>query len=147
VRGRLGPLKVYVTPGTHRNKNEDADAWREVYAGEHACSFGALVELALAEPVVLAPGGSCGLYVHSSLRGDEALVYDNQRAVATHEDLYVRARLARPTVTRRVVLRRPVPDATRHILLRARAVVGLGERWLAVIRQTAMNQGLPSPDS
>ena len=89
MRGRLGPLKVYVTPGTHRNKNEDADAWREVYAGEHACSFGALVELALAEPVVLAPGGSCGLYVHSTLRGDEALVYDNQRAVATHEDLYV----------------------------------------------------------
>ena len=32
------------------------------------------------------PGESCGLYVHSTLSGDEAIVYDNQRHQLSHED-------------------------------------------------------------
>ena len=91
VRGRLGPLTVWTTEGTFRGRHEEPDRWKRVYAGEHGPSFAQLVELKLAEPIVLRPGGGAGVYVHSTLPGDEALVYDNHRgARCTYEDRYVR---------------------------------------------------------
>lgn len=38
-----------------------------------------MVELVLDRPIRLYPGEQCGFYVHSSLPGDEGIVYDNQR--------------------------------------------------------------------
>ena len=52
----------------------------------HPASRNEMVELKFTEPVKLRPGQSCGLYVHSALPGDEAIVYDNQRSRFTYQD-------------------------------------------------------------
>ena len=43
----------------------------------HEPSFREFVTLPFLEPLVLKPGESCGLYVHSSAMGDEAIAYDD----------------------------------------------------------------------
>ena len=140
MRGDLGPLTVWTTPDTIRDKHESQEEWKLLYSGErppspspslaltrprpdppspspalaltftlalaptlgltfepnrspspkpeqvHPASRNEMVELKFTEPVKLRPGQSCGLYVHSALPGDEAIVYDNQRSRFTYQD-------------------------------------------------------------
>lgn len=79
VRGALGPMTVWTTPGGYRGKARDQSAWTLVYQGDHDESYRQLVSLALPEPLCLAAGEVRGLFVHSSRPGDSSIVYDNQR--------------------------------------------------------------------
>ena len=79
VRGDLGPLTVWHTPNTHRDKHQIRDAWTRVYEAQHPPSRQKMVELRLPVPLRLRPGEACGLYIHSAAPGDDAIVYDNQR--------------------------------------------------------------------
>ena len=115
VRGHLGPMTVWTTPGgfagrplsargqpSYRawpdygdagsEKFETPEAWTRVYAGEHDASPDEYTALRLSEPIRLRPGESCGVYVHSALRGDRGLVYDDQRNDVTHADKVCRVR-------------------------------------------------------
>ena len=57
-----------------------------MYSADHAPSRDDYTPLVLSQPIRLAPGESCGVYVHSARPGDRGLVYDNQGAYATHID-------------------------------------------------------------
>ena len=90
VRGGLGPLTVYWTKDTHVDKSATSKEWTQVYAAVHKPSPHALVELILTTPIHLQPGDAIGLYVHSTMPGDQAIVYDNQRGDVTLDDPYMR---------------------------------------------------------
>ncbi|CAJ1330896.1 unnamed protein product [Effrenium voratum] len=86
VRGDLGPLTVWTTPDSYRKKEHEAHEWDCIYEAEHPPSNENYQALELRSEIRLQPGESCGLYVHSKLPGDDALVYDNQRSHVSHED-------------------------------------------------------------
>uniref|UniRef100_A0A7S1RNA2 Uncharacterized protein n=1 Tax=Alexandrium catenella TaxID=2925 RepID=A0A7S1RNA2_ALECA len=86
VRGDLGPMTVWATPRTFRGKSEDETQWRRIYSRKHPRSPDRLVSLDFPEPLRVGRGESVGLYVHSGLRGDTGLVYDEQRSRYTHDD-------------------------------------------------------------
>lgn len=82
VRGHLGPLTVWSTPGGFGGKEEDAAAWTRHYEKTRPPSPVDFVELRLDPPVLVAPGDRRGIYVHSARADDLALVYDD-----AHEEL------------------------------------------------------------
>ena len=86
VRGDLGPLTVWYTPDTIREKHESPEEWTKLYEATHQPSRNDMVELTFNQPIKLRPGEGVGLYVHSALPGDEAIVYDNQRSQVTYQD-------------------------------------------------------------
>jgi hypothetical protein len=88
VRGQLGSMTVWVT-----NEDESRDAnrqynfplndqhWTKIYEKFHEPSHRNYVPLDLTDnPVVIRPGQVRAIYIHSSLSGDEAIVYDNSHA-------------------------------------------------------------------
>mmetsp|Transcript_26441 Transcript_26441/g.48414 ORF Transcript_26441/g.48414 Transcript_26441/m.48414 type:complete len:317 (+) Transcript_26441:74-1024(+) len=89
VRGYLGPLTVWTTPATFRGKEARMQEWDCIYEQEHSASMRDYVQLELSTPVRLKPGERCGLYVHSTLLGDDAIVYDNQRNDVTYKDKHL----------------------------------------------------------
>lgn len=86
IRGDLGPITVWTTPGSYKGKEHAKEAWEIVYEKEHPPSRREYQCLQLDPPIRIAPGQTCGLYVHSKLAGDDAIVYDNQRQRVTYED-------------------------------------------------------------
>ncbi|KAL7461067.1 hypothetical protein ACHAXS_001508 [Conticribra weissflogii] len=89
VRGALGPLTVWVTKDENINGEISMckKHWKKIYQQTHGRSFHAYKELDLSsEPIVLKPGQVKGIYIHSTLRGDEAIVYDNKNKQKTHDD-------------------------------------------------------------
>lgn len=90
VRGRLGSMSVYITPETHANKEENSEEWKQIHTGQYSASFEELKEMKLEHPISLKPGQSIGIYVHSADRGDEGIVYNNQRGVFTHVDRHLK---------------------------------------------------------
>jgi len=111
VRGRLGPLTVWVSnkdanyerdrryrtlnslarhagvpPPRHVHINDDGEhrvplkpnSWTKLYEKVHKpCPRGNYTELVFNEPFCLRPGEMRALYIHSTLPGDQAIVYDN----------------------------------------------------------------------
>jgi hypothetical protein len=86
IRGDLGPITVWSTPTSRRSTEHSEEEWSCLYEKEHTPSRQHYQKLELTQPIRLAPGESCGLYVHSKLPGDDAIVYDNQRERVTYED-------------------------------------------------------------
>jgi hypothetical protein len=52
-------------------------AWTKLYENTHPPSRHAYKELVLEKPIRLKPGETRVIYIHSTLPGDEAIVYDN----------------------------------------------------------------------
>ena len=111
VRGRLGPLTVWVSnkdanydrdrryrtlnslarhagvpPPRHDHINDEGEhrvplkpsSWTKLHEKVHKpCPRGNYTELVFNEPVCLRPGEMRALYIHSTLPGDQAIVYDN----------------------------------------------------------------------
>lgn len=92
VRGELGPLTVWTTPDTYRGKHERESEWRCVYEAFHDPSREALVPMELRPPLRIRPGDKLGLYVHSKLRGDHSLAYDNQKSRVTYQDRFIKVK-------------------------------------------------------
>jgi len=91
VRGALGPVSVYTTPHGFHGKHNSPKEWERVYGPVRlAPSMRHYTELPLARPIRLAPGMTCGLYVHSQQPDDLAIVYDNARRDPTYEDAALR---------------------------------------------------------
>mmetsp|Transcript_81307 Transcript_81307/g.227986 ORF Transcript_81307/g.227986 Transcript_81307/m.227986 type:complete len:460 (-) Transcript_81307:47-1426(-) len=96
VRGRLGPLTVWVSnPDEHQRLGNDDQQpaqqrirldkkyWTKLYEKTHAASRHDYKELELDAPIRLVPGQTRVIYIHSTLPGDEAIVYDNSYYGAT----------------------------------------------------------------
>lgn len=64
-------------------------AWNCHYRGTHNASMSTLKEMKLETPIYIEPDDSVGVYVHSALAGDDAVVYDDQRHNESHKDMYL----------------------------------------------------------
>ena len=94
VRGRLGPLTVWVSNEQHRPDRRhfamQPRFWTKIYEKTHRPSFNTFQTLDLSEhPIMLKPGQVRAIYVHSTLPGDEAIVYDNRHHRRTYDDALV----------------------------------------------------------
>jgi hypothetical protein len=78
-------------------------SWRKVYEKEHDPSFSSYTKLDFADnPIILKPGEVKGIYIHSTRRGDEAIVYDNKVKQKTHDDSFITILPGRAHVSERV---------------------------------------------
>lgn len=105
VRGALGPLTVWVTNQENLSGEISMSkrAWTKIYEKTHAPSFVGYKELDLSSnPIVLKPGSVRGIYIHSTRRGDEAIVYDNKAKVKTHDDSFITILPGRAHVSEKV---------------------------------------------
>lgn len=77
--------------------------WTKVYEKTHSPSFVGYKELDFADnPVILKPGQVKGIYIHSTRRGDEAIVYDNKVKQKTHDDSFITIMPGRAHVSEKV---------------------------------------------
>mmetsp|Transcript_43757 Transcript_43757/g.74699 ORF Transcript_43757/g.74699 Transcript_43757/m.74699 type:complete len:402 (+) Transcript_43757:108-1313(+) len=105
VRGALGPITVWVTKDENLNGEISMAKknWTKIYEKEHAPSFVGYKELDLStNPVIMKPGSVRGIYIHSSRRGDEAIVYDNKVKQKTHDDSFITILPGRAHVSEKV---------------------------------------------
>ena len=83
VRGRLGPLTVWVSNDEAHSGNGEyrfrlkPKYWTKIYQKTQPCSRHSYKELVFDNPIRLLPGQVKAIYIHSTLPGDEAIVYDN----------------------------------------------------------------------
>ncbi|KAL7442769.1 hypothetical protein ACHAXM_008398 [Skeletonema potamos] len=105
VRGALGPLTVWVTKSEHLQGEiiMSKKHWKKIYEKEHQPSFVGYAELDLsANPILLKPGQVKGIYIHSTRRGDEAIVYDNKAKQKTVDDAFITILPGRAHVSEKV---------------------------------------------
>mmetsp|Transcript_25226 Transcript_25226/g.39127 ORF Transcript_25226/g.39127 Transcript_25226/m.39127 type:complete len:421 (-) Transcript_25226:137-1399(-) len=105
VRGALGPLTVWVTKSEDLNGEIQLSKkhWTKIYQKEHQPSFVGYKELDLsANPIILKPGQVKGIYIHSTRRGDEAIVYDNKAKQKTVDDSFITILPGRAHVSEKV---------------------------------------------
>lgn len=77
--------------------------WTKIYEKVHPPSFVGYSELDLsANPILMSPGQVRGIYIHSTRRGDEAIVYDNKEKTKTHDDGFITVLPGRAHVSERV---------------------------------------------
>jgi len=89
VRGRLGPITVWVDgSNNHDNQEENrkyeqvqryGQTWNKIYQHTHSPSPHRFTELKFPSPLILKPGEIRTFYIHSSDRSDQSIVYDNAR--------------------------------------------------------------------
>jgi hypothetical protein len=111
IRGDLGPISVWVTKddidGTfHMDMHSSASQnraksmrqidmkksqWVQIYSKEHEPSKRVYTQLDLSEnPIRINPDRIRGIYIHSELDGDTAIVYDNKRdTIKRYEDSFL----------------------------------------------------------
>lgn len=64
--------------------------WNNIYKKKHGPSFHTYQELDLSSrPIVMKPGEVRGIYIHSKLDNDQAIVYDNRQHHKTHDDQFI----------------------------------------------------------
>jgi len=88
VRGGLGGMTVWVSK-EDEGMTLDINDWIKVYDGQHSPSWRKFVELKFDTKIKLRAGQVRGVYVHSSLAGDQGLIYDNQKDQFTHRDNFI----------------------------------------------------------
>lgn len=81
VRGKLGPLTVWVSNTTDSPElSVDKTKWTKIFSKTLQPSFSEYRKLDVSHsPIILRPGEVRGVYVHSTLHSDQAIVYDNYR--------------------------------------------------------------------
>ena len=77
--------------------------WKKIYEKTHPPSYLTYKELDFsAHQSVLKPGQVKGIYIHSTRRGDEAIVYDNKEKHKTHDDSFITILPGRAHVSEKV---------------------------------------------
>eukprot|EP00557_Chaetoceros_sp_GSL56_P000339 CAMPEP_0176503860 /NCGR_PEP_ID=MMETSP0200_2-20121128/15613_1 /TAXON_ID=947934 /ORGANISM="Chaetoceros sp., Strain GSL56" /LENGTH=431 /DNA_ID=CAMNT_0017903229 /DNA_START=96 /DNA_END=1391 /DNA_ORIENTATION=- len=83
--------------------------WDKIYEKTHPASYRQYCELDLsANPIILKPGEIRGIYIHSTHDSDQALVYDNQQNIKTHDDNFLTVLPGRAHVSTEVFGTRPI---------------------------------------
>lgn len=79
VRGSLGPMSVFVssspTDAGYRSIFHDPDKWTRIFSKDVGPSPSACVDLPFDGPLLLRPGETRAIYVHSGRPGDTGIVY------------------------------------------------------------------------
>jgi len=97
VRGNLGPIQIFSCEDSFTSrtgyqlegpKHCQRSQWTLRHKANYLPSPETLQEMKLDPPVQIKPGATIGLYVHSQQRGDQAIVYNNQRSEVTVEDMH-----------------------------------------------------------
>lgn len=101
VRGYLGPISVHVSKDNNNNGEQarpdptlldyqyrGSAHWTKVYEQIHEPSRRAYKSLVLDLPIVLRPGQTRILYIHSTAPHDRAIVYDNSQFTAVSRARY-----------------------------------------------------------
>lgn len=89
VRGELGPMTVWVKDGFwDAMSRETQQEWHLVHSSLQPPSLASPRQLVLNPPTDFRPGDVASVYVHSALRSDTGIVYDNQRDPS--QDSYLR---------------------------------------------------------
>lgn len=83
IRGELGPITVWAKEGGWRHSRESPDHWRLVF--KKTLDASTLLQPLEFDPLPVT--GQLSLYVHSALRSDTGIVYDNFRT--TRSDAYL----------------------------------------------------------
>lgn len=86
IRGEMGPVSVYSTERSFHGKEEAVEEWKLHFRKQLRPAYREFQEVELVEPIRITPGSSVGVYIHSTLPGDQALVYSEQRGRITLED-------------------------------------------------------------
>ncbi len=88
VRGNLGNMTIFASPGGYRGKQNRPNEW-EIVSGPKNVepSPHELVDIELDQPIRIAPGEKVGIYIHSRRPGDTALVYDNARGYENQDEV------------------------------------------------------------
>jgi len=92
VRGELGDVSIYVTKPEYRSyygRNCDSSCWDRVFTGNLDESWAKYKRIELSEPIIMEPGSSRGVYIHSREEHDQGIVYDNYRSKTQTGDTYV----------------------------------------------------------
>jgi hypothetical protein len=97
IRGRLGPITVWISseeeqtvPNNLRRFHLNPRCWDKIYEKSHSPSLQAFQPLDLSQnPIILRPGQVKAIYIHSTLDGDEAIVYDNRHNRRTYDDKFI----------------------------------------------------------
>ena len=77
--------------------------WKKLYEKTHKPCFAGYRELDFSSnPIILKPGEVRGIYIHSTRRGDEAIVYDNKEKQKTHDDSFITILPGRAHVSEKV---------------------------------------------
>jgi len=64
--------------------------WTKIYSHTHGQSYTDYTCLDISSsPIVLKPNQVRGIYIHSTLDGDQAIVYDNRHKEKTHDDTFI----------------------------------------------------------
>lgn len=82
--------------------------WTKVYDKTHCPSRRDFCELTLDTPIILRPGQCCGIYIHSSLPSDTAIVYDRKQKSKTYQDDFLAVYPGRAHVSTRVFGTNPI---------------------------------------
>lgn len=83
--------------------------WTKIYEKTHPPSYRQYCELDLgANPIILKPGEIRGIYIHSTHDSDQALVYDNQQNIKTHDDDFLTVLPGRAHVSTKAFGTRPI---------------------------------------
>mmetsp|Transcript_13014 Transcript_13014/g.21072 ORF Transcript_13014/g.21072 Transcript_13014/m.21072 type:complete len:331 (+) Transcript_13014:69-1061(+) len=91
IRGQLGQVSVYTTQGSHEKQYEFPNKWTQVYKNSLQPSRSSFVPLEFSKPIILKPGETIGVYIHSTSHpGTNAIVYANQRYSVTQQDRFIR---------------------------------------------------------
>jgi len=90
IQGDLGDISIYCTPGGHEGKHEMPREWTLIAEAHLPPSPDNFASVPFEVRVVLKPGDSIGLFVHSRLVRDTAIAYANQSGPITCEDLQLK---------------------------------------------------------
>ncbi|GAB5366840.1 hypothetical protein AAMO2058_001178300, partial [Amorphochlora amoebiformis] len=94
VRGELGHVQIFHCEGSIKRdsslnrtpKHGSPELFTKIHDQKHEPSIESLKEMKLTKAIRVEPGQTAGIYVHSTERGDQAIVYNNQRSKVTVED-------------------------------------------------------------
>jgi len=93
VKKRSSKSSVFA-PTVGQNQNGKIslkpEHWTRVYSKTHTSSFREYTSLDIeSNPIVLKPNQVRGIYIHSTLDSDEAIVYDNKQKEKTYDDNFL----------------------------------------------------------
>jgi hypothetical protein len=130
IRGDLGPISVWMTredldgsfhmdPNVASNVNRARSMrciamkkaqWVQIYSRSHEPSRHSYTNLDLtANPILIYPDRIRGIYIHSELDGDTAIVYDNKReTIKRHDDDFLTIFSGRAHVSTQPFARIPI---------------------------------------
>eukprot|EP00035_Acanthoeca_spectabilis_P002193 m.85815 g.85815 ORF g.85815 m.85815 type:complete len:219 (-) comp11418_c0_seq4:3035-3691(-) len=116
VRGSLGPMSVFVssspTDAGYRSIFHDPNKWTRIFSKDVGPSPSACVDLPFDGPLLLRPGETRAIYVHSGRPGDTGIVYVCVTVTSDTPDLASNSQPASPRPFRTTAIEKRLQTMT-----------------------------------